>query len=361
MACKPNSTFNSKCLAAKHRLTEAWAVFSMRSLTLQAVDSQMKQFLQTLRPELEQVNGIISERLSSQIPLVEEIGEHLIAAGGKRLRPILVILAHKACNGTPYKGVFELATIIEFLHTATLLHDDVIDVSELRRGRPTANATWGNAPSVLVGDFLYSRAFQMLVDLGQLDIMQELANATNLIAEGEVLQLTKAGQADTSEADYTQVIQYKTATLFEAAGRTGAQLAGANTTATDALGRYGHHIGMAFQLMDDVLDYQGDAATMGKNVGDDLAEGKPTLPLIEAMRRANSSDAQLIADSIRNKSAEHLTEISGIVTACGAIDYTYQCAQNHSKQAIEQLSAFAGQETAETLARLATLATERNY
>jgi octaprenyl-diphosphate synthase len=321
----------------------------------------MKQFLQTLRPELEQVNGIISERLSSQIPLVEEIGEHLIAAGGKRLRPLLVILAHKICEGRPQKAVFELATVIEFLHTATLLHDDVIDVSELRRGRPTANATWGNAPSVLVGDFLYSRAFQMLVDLGQLNIMQVLANATNLIAEGEVLQLTKAGKADTSEQEYMQVIQYKTATLFEAAGRTGAQLAGASEAQIDALGRYGHHIGMAFQLMDDVLDYQGDAEVMGKNVGDDLSEGKPTLPLIEAMRRAESADATLIADSIRNKSAEHISRINTIVTECGAIDYTYQRALEHSQMAAQEMQLFSNPETAEALGTLAKLATERNY
>lgn len=321
----------------------------------------MKEFLQSLRPELDQVNGIINERLSSQIGLVEEIGEHLIAAGGKRLRPLLVILAHSACNKPSRKAVYELSTVIEFLHTATLLHDDVIDVSSLRRGRPTANATWGNAPSVLVGDFLYSRAFQMLVDLGQLEIMQVLANATNLIAEGEVLQLTKAGDADTSEQDYKQVIQYKTATLFEAAGQTGGLLASANPGQVKVLGQYGHHIGMAFQLMDDVLDYRGDAQVMGKNVGDDLAEGKPTLPLIHAMRTATPSEALIIKDAITQKSAENIEKISQIVDQCGAIEYTYQCALEQSQLATQCLTSFDDSAALTQMHTLAELATERDH
>ncbi|MFK8020308.1 MAG: polyprenyl synthetase family protein [Pseudomonadales bacterium] len=322
----------------------------------------MKTFLLTVQPELMQLNSVIEDKLRSQVPLVEEIGEHLIAAGGKRLRPLMTILAARAlsADSIPPAQIYSLAAVIEFLHTATLLHDDVIDVSKLRRGRPTANATWGNASSVLVGDFLYSRAFQMLVEIDNSDVMAELANTTNLIAEGEVLQLVRAGQADTTEEQYLQIIEYKTARLFEAATRCGALLSNASATQVDALASYGHSLGMAFQLMDDYLDYAGDAAVMGKNVGDDLAEGKPTLPLIRAMQRATKAEAEQIRTAITNQSAQELTSISETVEKCGALEYTLEVAQRYTFAAQESIRALAESDTKKELLRLAELAVARN-
>ncbi len=250
--------------------------------------------------------------------------------------------------------------MIEFLHTATLLHDDVIDVSELRRGRPTANANWGNASSILVGDFLYSRAFQMLVSLGNIKIMDIISNATNLIAEGEVLQLTKAGDPDTSEADYLSVIEYKTATLFAAAAQSGAVLAGADDLQEGALRRYGLNMGMAFQLMDDVLDYRGNAASLGKNVGDDLAEGKPTLPLIETMRTGDSAARELVRQAIMEKSGAQLAAIVAAVEACGALDFTVACAERYTREARAALSELADGEVKSRLLALSELAVHRN-
>lgn len=292
----------------------------------------MRQFLDELKPELGTVNELIMQRMHSQVPLVEEIGAYLVAAGGKRLRPILVLLSGFSCNYRD-RSLYELAAVIEFLHTATLLHDDVIDVSALRRGRPTANANWGNASSILVGDFLYSRAFQMLVSLGDIKIMNILSNATNLIAEGEVLQLTKAGEPSTSEAEYLSVIEYKTATLFSAAAQTGAVLGGAEPAHEQALRHYGLNMGMAFQLMDDVLDYRGSATSLGKNVGDDLAEGKPTLPLIETMRSGDRAAQALVRRAITEKSSEQLAAIVAAVEACGALDFTVRRAEDYAQRA----------------------------
>lgn len=298
-------------------------------------------------------------RMHSQVPLVEEIGEYLVAAGGKRLRPILVLLSGFSCDyrETP---LYELAAVIEFLHTATLLHDDVIDVSALRRGRPTANANWGNASSILVGDFLYSRAFQMLVSLGDIKIMDILSNATNLIAEGEVLQLTKAGDPATSEQEYLSVIEYKTATLFAAAAQTGAVLAGADETHEQTLRCYGLNMGMAFQLMDDVLDYRGDAASLGKNVGDDLAEGKPTLPLIQTMRCADATARALVQQAITEKSSQNLPAIVAAVEACGALDFTVQRAEDYAKLAREALLGLADSAIKTQLCDLSELAVRRH-
>lgn len=322
----------------------------------------MKTFLSNLRPELEQLNAVISEKLRSQVPLVEEIGDHLIAAGGKRLRPVLAIVAARATEKEAPNGreLYSLAAVIEFLHTATLLHDDVIDVSSLRRGRPTANAKWGNAPSVLVGDFLYSRAFQMLVELANEQVMAELADTTNLIAEGEVLQLTRAGQADTTEEAYLQVIHFKTARLFEAAAKCGGILSGASLSEQEALGTYGHCIGMAFQLIDDVLDYSGDPETMGKNVGDDLAEGKPTLPLIHAMQLAAEDEAALINEAITMRSAANIVRITQTVQSTGSLAYTSERAETFAAQARQAIAGLEESAAKRQMLRLTELAVQRN-
>lgn len=321
----------------------------------------MKAFLQELQPELRCLNDVITARLRSKVALVEEIGEHLIAAGGKRLRPLLTVIAAQAISADEKPAqIHDLAAVIEFLHTATLLHDDVIDVSALRRGRPTANATWGNAPSVLVGDFLYSRAFQMLVEINHSGVMAELADTTNLIAEGEVLQLTRAGDPDTSEAQYLEVIHFKTARLFEAAARCGAMLANAEAVHTAALASYGHSIGMAFQLMDDYLDYAGNADVMGKNVGDDLAEGKPTLPLIKAMQVAPQNDAHMIRNAIREKSSEQLDAISACVRSCGALEATMQLARRYTDDALTALAPLPESAARQQLQTLASLAVSRD-
>ena len=284
-------------------------------------------FYEPVAGDFAAVNQLILDQLHSRVPLVEKIGHYIISAGGKRLRPLVVLLSARAC-GADSSEQHTLAAIIEFLHTATLLHDDVVDTSDLRRGRSTANALWGNAPSVLVGDFLYSRAFEMMVALGNMQVMQILANATNVIAEGEVLQLSKVRDANTDEATYMEVIRSKTAMLFEAASHSAAVLAGAKTDQIEALREFGDALGIAFQLMDDLLDYSGDAAEMGKNVGDDLAEGKPTLPLIYTMRHGTEEQAALVRQAIQKGGTEDITPIREAVTASGALDYTARLAQH---------------------------------
>ncbi len=309
--------------------------------------------------ELKAVDQLIVKNLHSEVSLVEDIGQYIVEAGGKRMRPTLVLLAAKALG---YKGSLniELATAIEYIHTATLLHDDVVDISMLRRGRPTANAQWGNAPSVLVGDFIYSRAFQMLVAMNSMDIMALLAETTNKIAEGEVLQLQKAGDPTTTEEEYLTVIRNKTAILFEASSLGGAMIAGATSEQQQALQTYGSALGTAFQLIDDVLDYQGDPEKMGKNIGDDLAEGKPTLPLIYTMRQADQANAQLVEDAICQKSSTNLQQIIQAVNSNGAIDYTYALAISERDKAIAALSALPDNEATQQMARLAKLAVNRN-
>lgn len=293
--------------------------------------------------EFNEVNSLIPQRLTSDVAMVEEIGHYIVASGGKRLRPMLVLLGSQAL-GFQGNDHIKLAAIIEFLHTATLLHDDVVDKSTLRRGRATANDKWGNAPSVLVGDFLYSRAFQLMVELASLDVMGVLASATNTIAEGEVMQLANIGNCAMSEDDYRDVIRCKTALLFEAASHTGALLAAEQSSgpavdakAVGALQNYGMHFGMAYQLIDDWLDYAGDPELMGKNVGDDLAEGKLTLPLIQALKVAPAGDQAFIRDAINARSCDSIARISDIVTRCGALDYTRASAVTEGKQAIAQL------------------------
>lgn len=285
------------------------------------------------------VNQLIPAKLTSDVALVEEIGNYIVASGGKRLRPLMVLLAAGALgyNGQQHT---RLAAIIEFLHTATLLHDDVVDASGLRRGKLTANEKWGNAPSVLVGDFLYSRAFELMVEIGSLDIMGVLASATNVIAEGEVLQLSKIGRIDLDEAEYREIIRCKTALLFEAATHTGALLSMPGTPDAEqisSLQAFGRHFGIAYQLIDDYLDYAGDAVSLGKNVGDDLAEGKLTLPLIYALAHAPEADQKTIHQALQQKSTECLDEIVRIVADCGALAYTQQAANREAELALEQL------------------------
>ena len=317
-------------------------------------------FYEPVAGDFAAVNQLILDQLHSRVPLVEKIGHYIISAGGKRLRPLVVLLSARAC-GADSSEQHSLAAIIEFLHTATLLHDDVVDTSDLRRGRSTANALWGNAPSVLVGDFLYSRAFEMMVALGNMQVMQILANATNVIAEGEVLQLSKVRDANTDEATYMEVIRSKTAMLFEAASHSAAVLAGAKADQVEALREFGDALGIAFQLMDDLLDYSGDAAEMGKNVGDDLAEGKPTLPLIYTMRHGTEEQAALVRQAIQKGGTDDITPIRGAVTASGALDYTARLAQQHADRAIALLDTLPASEYRDALEQLARFAVKRNF
>jgi len=312
----------------------------------------------TVADDFSRVNDLIIKRLSSDVPLVEKIAQYIIESGGKRLRPLLVLLSSQAIG---YKGDdhLKLAAVIEFLHTATLLHDDVVDTSDLRRGRSTANARWGNAPSVLVGDFLYARAFEMMVELQSLRIMSVLSRATAVIAEGEVMQLTNIKNPDLSESQYMEVIHNKTAMLFEAASHSGALLAGASSDQEIALRDYGKHLGLAFQLVDDVLDYRGDADAMGKNVGDDLAEGKTTLPLIHAMEKGVESERQLIRQAIRKGGLDDLQAILQIVDRSGALEYTMAKAREQATLAAACLDALPASDHRNAMALLADLAVSR--
>jgi octaprenyl-diphosphate synthase len=319
---------------------------------------QATDLYSSVKDDFTAVDAAIIEHLRSQVPLVEKIGKYIIDSGGKRLRPLLVLLAARAC-GYQQDQHITLAAVIEFIHTATLLHDDVVDTSDLRRGKPTANNKWSNSSSVLVGDFLYSRAFQMLVSIGQVDVMDTISSATNVIAEGEVLQLLNAKNPDVSEKDYLHVILGKTAMLFEAASHTGAQLAQANTEQADALRRFGRHLGIAFQLIDDLMDYTGDQATMGKNVGDDLAEGKPTLPLIHAMAHGSDDDRKLIRKAIRQGSCEQINDIQAIIRRCGSLNYTRARAAQETQDALACLKILNDSPYKTSLADLCTLALAR--
>ncbi|MCV6589709.1 MAG: octaprenyl diphosphate synthase [Marinobacterium sp.] len=323
---------------------------------------QPHQLNPLIEPQFEAVNDYILNHLDSRVPLVEKIGHYIVNSGGKRIRPLLVLLA---ANAAGYKADnhIPLAAVIEFIHTATLLHDDVVDSSDLRRGNPTANAKWGNEASVLVGDFLYSRAFQIMVGIGQMEIMNVISNATNVIAEGEVLQLINCKNPDTTEEQYMQVILGKTAMLFEAATECGALLK-ADVTAEEreALRLYGRHLGIAFQLIDDVMDYLSSAEEMGKNVGDDLAEGKPTLPLIQAMKATDSDDKRkLIRKAIRKGGLEDLEPVLAVVHETGAIDYTKQKAQEEADKAIAALQVLPDSSFRDTLTTLANIAVKRTH
>lgn len=285
------------------------------------------------------VDQYIIDQLHSDVPLVENIGHYIVEAGGKRLRPLLVLLTARCC-GIQSDRHIAMAAVIEFIHTATLLHDDVVDMSTLRRGRPTVNAEWNNPSSVLVGDFIYSRAFQILVGIGDMRIMKLIADTTNKIAEGEVLQLITKHNSASTEANYMQVIRDKTAILFQAAAQCGAILGGADAALENALSRFGMHLGIAFQLIDDVLDYAGDTSSLGKNIGDDLAEGKPTLPLIYAMANGTEQQAALIKQCLTAESVspELLEEVIAIVQGSDALDYCRRMAKQQTTSALECLT-----------------------
>ncbi len=291
-------------------------------------------FYQSVVDDFAEVDQLIQHSLSSRIPLVEQISSYLVEAGGKRLRPLLVLLCAKAC-GYEGRDHIKLAAIIEFLHTAMLLHDDVVDESDLRRGRKTVNAAWGNPASVLVGDFMHSRAFEMMVEIGNLRVMEILAQATNVIAEGEVQQLANVRNPDFSEQSYLQVIYRKTAMLFQAASHTAAVLAGANQATETALRDFGLHLGLAFQLIDDMLDYAGNAQELGKNVGDDLAEGKVTLPLIIAMRNGDKAQANFIRETILAGGTEQLPAVIEMVRNTGGLRYTMSRASMEQEKAMQ--------------------------
>lgn len=292
---------------------------------------------QLVSDDIKAVNNLIRSELNSDIALINTLGEYIVQAGGKRLRPLILLLSARAL-GFDGKHHITLAAVIEFIHTATLLHDDVVDASTLRRGNPTANDVWGNEASVLVGDFLYSRSFEMMVRAENMQVMDVMAETTNAIAEGEVMQLLNAHIAETTEATYLDTIYRKTARLFEAAAQLGGILASADLETIGALATYGKHLGNAFQLVDDMLDYQASSEQMGKNTGDDLAEGKPTLPLIEAMRLGTAEQTLLIKTAIENGEIDKLDKVLQIVKQTGALQYTQKVAQNESESAINALS-----------------------
>ena len=310
--------------------------------------------------DMRSVDQVIRTRLHSDVVLIRQVAEYIIAGGGKRLRPALVLLTAGALG---YQGTLhhELAAVVEFIHTATLLHDDVVDESELRRGRETANALFGNAASVLVGDFLYSRAFQMMLKADDLRVMQILADATNIIAEGEVLQLMNCRNTDIEIDDYLQVIRYKTAKLFEAAARLGALLGKADATGEEALARYGMHLGTAFQLIDDVLDYSGEEATTGKHLGDDLAEGKPTLPLIHVMRHGTPAQAQSVRQALQQGGRDDFAAVLAAIRQTDALAVTRRQAEMEVEQAIRALDDLKTSNYREALLKLALFAVARNH
>jgi len=310
--------------------------------------------------DMNQLNSCIQERLYSEVVLINQIGTYIINSGGKRLRPVIHLLAAQAC-GHQTKQHINLAAIVEFIHTATLLHDDVVDASELRRGKETANALFGNEASVLVGDFLYSRAFQMMVEIGSMRVMEILADATNTIAEGEVLQLLNCNDPDTTEERYMEVIHNKTAKLFESAAQLGAVLTSQPPEIEQALAKYGMHLGCAFQLIDDVLDYTASAEDMGKNIGDDLAEGKPTLPLIYAMREGTPEQIALIRNAIKNGGLDDIDQVMDAVTSNGAIEYTANTAKKEAQLAIEALVLIPDSSYKEALHFLAEFSVQRSY
>lgn len=331
---------------------------SPKPLPAQPQEDPLRDILKLVDEDFLSVNRLIAEQLKSPVALVEEIGRYIVEAGGKRLRPALVLFAAGCCNYRGDRHVI-LGAVIEFLHTATLLHDDVVDRSELRRGRVTANSLWGNAPSVLVGDFLYSRAFQLMTQLGSDEVLTILADATNLIAQGEVMQFSDIGNLNIDEPRYMEVIRCKTALLFQAAAHSGAVLAGGDQDQVRALKTFGLEFGLAYQLMDDWLDYAGDADSMGKNVGNDLVEGKLTLPLIFTLAQGAPTQADRVRESLITRSAAHLDEVLQAVRACGAMDYTRTALLRHSKNAVACLERLPANPHRDALKRLAEYAENR--
>lgn len=321
-----------------------------------------------IKGDMERVNRLIQSSLHSEVVLINQISQYIINSGGKRLRPVLVLLSANAFtynragqSAAADEHDVTLAAVIEFIHTATLLHDDVVDESELRRGKDTANELWGNAASVLVGDFLYSRAFEMMVGVGSMKVMEILSHSTNTIAEGEVLQLLNCNDASTTEARYIEVIHFKTAKLFESASQLGAVIAGQDEAIEQAMATFGMHLGTAFQLIDDVLDYSANSEDMGKNVGDDLAEGKPTLPLIYAMKNGTEEQATLIKEAIEHGGLDQIDAINQAIETTGALEYTRNIAKNEAQQAIAQLENIPDSDYKEAMIALAHFSIERNF
>lgn len=320
----------------------------------------LEQLNALIGPDMQAVDAVIRDRLHSDVVLVRQVAEYIINSGGKRMRPALVLLVAGALG---YQGRqhHELAAVVEFIHTATLLHDDVVDESELRRGRDTANAAFGNAASVLVGDFLYSRAFQMMVDVDNMRVMRVLSDATNVIAEGEVLQLMNCHDADVDEVRYMQVIHYKTAKLFEAAAQLGGIIGLADPAMEEAFVRYGMHLGTAFQLVDDVLDYSGQEAETGKHIGDDLAEGKPTLPLIYVMQHGSPEQAACVRKAIENGGREDFPAVLAAIQQTGALQHARARAEQEAEQARDAISALGDSIYKKALLQLPLFAVERNH
>jgi octaprenyl-diphosphate synthase len=320
----------------------------------------IQQLYNLVAEDREAVDALIRQRLHSDVVLINQVSEYIINNGGKRLRPVLVLLSAGAFG---YQGSYhhELAAVVEFIHTATLLHDDVVDESDLRRGKETANNVWGNAPSVLVGDFLYSRAFQMMVNVQSMRVMEILSEATNIIAEGEVMQLLNVHNADLDEQGYLEVIRYKTAKLFESAAQLGAILCNRNAEEEDAMARYGMHLGTAFQLVDDVLDYSASSAELGKNIGDDLAEGKPTLPLIYTINHGSAEQAALVREAVEQGGIEKITEIRQAIESVGAIAYTARTAREEADRAIVALSVVEDSLYKDALIALADYSVQRSF
>ena len=308
--------------------------------------------------EFAQVDDVIVELLQSDVEMVENIGHYIIKAGGKRMRPLLVLLSAKAL-GSIGDAHIRFAAVVEFIHTATLLHDDVVDLSTLRRGMPTANAAFGNAPSVLVGDFIYTRAFQLMVGLANLPLLAHMAETTNTIAAGEVMQLVHAGDPDTQAEQYQEIIRRKTAALFAAACHGAALLHNADAAKADGLHDYGMHLGIAFQLADDLLDYAGDPDETGKNVGDDLNEGKITLPLLHALKVGDEAERRFVAETLRNKDGGAFADIMSIVHRTGGIDATREAAVSHQQRAIEALNVLGNNDAVSALHTMASQAVER--
>jgi octaprenyl-diphosphate synthase len=309
---------------------------------------------------MERVDALIQDRLGSEVALVRQVAQYIVASRGKRLRPALLLLSAGAAG---YRGEahLQLAAVVEFIHTATLLHDDVVDDSKLRRGRATANAAFGNAAPVLVGDFVYSRAFQMMVEVQNMRVMEVLAEATNTIAEGEVLQLMNCHDPEVDERRYLEVVRRKTAKLFEAAARLGGVLADVPRAVENGLAEFGAHLGTAFQLIDDVLDYSGDAAEIGKSLGDDLAEGKPTLPLIHAMRTGAPQQADLVRRAVRDGGRDEFRDVLEAIRACGSLDYARGVAEREARAATQAIGALNGSPYRDALHALASFAVSRTH
>jgi octaprenyl-diphosphate synthase len=357
--CAPQKSVHDSLLCCCTADRQSFTV-QQQLINLQGALVSQENLKQLLAADMDAVDQVIRTRLHSDVALVSQVGEYIVNSGGKRLRPALVVLSAQAFG---YAGTshHDLAAVVEFIHTATLLHDDVVDDSALRRGQATASALFGNSASVLVGDFLYSRAFQMMVEVGDMRVMQTLADATNIIAEGEVLQLLNCHDASVSAENYLRVIYCKTAKLFEAAMRLGAILSKVDHASEQAVAQYGVHLGTAFQLVDDVLDYSGDAQEIGKNLGDDLAEGKPTLPLIYAMQHGTAAQAALVRSAIEQGDLALFDEVLQVVQQTGALEYTRQQAQREADAACAVLVALPDTQYKKSLMELAEFAASRKF